>query len=109
MLPPFRAPFRVGRKPYRTRRERMRKLFRHLQAGVLTMLGAAFLAGGVAHADPVINGLSRDRAPLMSVISIYGTDLGEAQGSNYVLVGGHGVPILAWSNTVILFLLNPLA
>src|SRR5437016_427512 len=87
----------------------MRKLFRHLQAGVLTTLGAAFLSGGVAHADPVINGLSRDRAPLMSVISIYGTDLGEAQGSNYVLVGGHGVPILAWSNTVILFLLNPLA
>jgi IPT/TIG domain-containing protein len=87
----------------------MRKLFRHLQAGVVTTLGAAFLAAGVAHADPVITGLSRDRAPLMSVIGIYGTDLGEAQGSNYVLVGGHGMPILAWSSTVILFLLNPQA
>src|SRR4051812_10245642 len=87
----------------------MRKLFRHLQAGVVTALGAAFLAASAAHADPVINGLSRDRAPLMSVIGIYGSDLGTAQGSNYVLVGGRGVPILAWSNTAILFLLNPLA
>jgi hypothetical protein len=87
----------------------MRKLFRHLQAGIVAAFGAAFLAGSVAHADSVITGFSRDRAPLMSVIGIYGSDLGSAQGSNYVLVGGRGVPILAWSNTVILFLLNPLA
>jgi hypothetical protein len=57
----------------------------------------------------VITGFSRDRAPLHSVITVYGSDLGVAQGSNYVLVGGRGVPILAWSPGGVMFILNPLA
>jgi hypothetical protein len=87
----------------------MRRLVRSLPCSVVAALGAACMAVGMAQADPVITGFSRDRAPLMSVISLYGTDLGSAQGSNYVLVGGRGVPILAWSNNVVVFLLNPLA
>ncbi len=87
----------------------MRKMCRCLQVGVLAAVGAACLAGSVAQADPVITGFNRDRAPLKSFIAIYGSDLGTAQGSNYVLVGGRAVPIMAWSNNSIEIVLNPLA
>jgi hypothetical protein len=87
----------------------MREMVRRVRQSVVAALGAVCLTAGVAHADPVITGLSRDRAPLMSVITISGSDLGQAQGSNYVLVGGRGVPILAWGTNAVVFLLNPLA
>src|SRR5688500_15730843 len=87
----------------------MRELVRSSKWSIGAVLGAVCLSSSLAHADPVITGFSRDRAPLMSVITVYGSDLGVAQGSNYVLVGGRGVPILAWSPGGVMFILNPLA
>jgi hypothetical protein len=87
----------------------MRELVRGHAGRMAAVLGAVCLWGSGAHADPVITGFSRDRAPLQSIITVYGSDLGEAQGSNYLLVGDRGVPILAWNAGAVTFILNPLA
>jgi hypothetical protein len=87
----------------------MRKLVQSLQSSVLGALIVTALAARPALADPVIDGFSRESAPMMSFLHIYGSDLGPAQGSSYVLVGNRGVPIMAWTTNVITILLNPLA
>jgi hypothetical protein len=87
----------------------MRNSIRWLQSSFLAVLCAAALAAPAAHADPVLTGFNNDRGPLLSRATLYGSGFGDAQGSSYVLFGGRGVPILAWSDGAISILVNPMA
>jgi hypothetical protein len=75
----------------------------------LATLCAVVLAPSVAHADSSITGISPDRAPMQSLMTIYGSDFGNSQGTGYVTIGGRAVPVLGWSPSAIHVVVNPLA
>lgn len=87
----------------------MRKMRQWLPSGILIALCAAALSPLAATADPVISGFNNDHVPLNAIVTIYGSDLGNAQGTGIVTVGDHRVPVLAWAPTAIHVLINPLA
>jgi hypothetical protein len=86
----------------------MQQLVQKWQFSLLTALCAASVASS-AQSDPVITGFNRESGPVHSVLIIYGSGFGEAQGANHVLFGGRMVPALAWSPVAVYALINPFA
>lgn len=87
----------------------MQKLVQKWQCSFFAALCAVSLASSAAQADPVITGFNRDSGPIHSVLIIYGSGFGEAQGASHVLFGGRLVPALAWSPVAVYALINPFA
>jgi hypothetical protein len=76
----------------------------------LLALGLTALAPTAARADdPSITGFSSSQVPLDSFVIIYGTSFGDFQGTGRVLIGGHQVPVMAWTGRAINIYVNPLA
>jgi hypothetical protein len=73
----------------------------------LATLCAAAVAPA-ALADPAVTGITPGRAPMQSFVTIYGSGFGYSQGTGYVTLGGRPVPVLAWSDSAIHVVINPM-
>jgi hypothetical protein len=61
----------------------------------------------MAHADPVITGLSINQGDLGSNLTIFGTGFGPTMGQSLVLLGEQQLPVLSWSEPLISVYLMP--
>jgi hypothetical protein len=61
----------------------------------------------IAHADPVITGLSVNQGDLGSNLSIFGSGFGDTMGQSYVLLADQQLPVLSWTEPVITVFLMP--
>jgi hypothetical protein len=59
------------------------------------------LTSQAAHAAATITGLSRNSGPLNTIVSVYGSGFGDAQGPSIVTLADRQIPVIAWSASVI--------
>jgi hypothetical protein len=60
-------------------------------------------------ADPHLDAIVLDHGPVGQQAILHGHGFADLQGSSYVTLGGHQIPVLAWSASAITVLINPLA
>jgi parallel beta-helix repeat protein len=68
-----------------------------------------FIVHGPSEANPHIDSIFVDRGPVYQEAIIHGSGFADVEGTSYVTLGGHQIPVLAWTNVAIGVLINPLA